>query len=344
MKVSILINNYNYARFVGRAIDSALTQSFRDCEVIVVDDGSTDDSWRVIESYGSQILALRQPNGGQGAAYNALWKAARGEFVLFLDADDCLDHDAIAACVAAAGSGIASVQFRLRLIDEDGKPLAGAVPYRMHDGDVRSVVRRFGHYAGPPGSGNFHRARSIAAAFPLEAARWRRAADTVPFITAAFSGHIHALRREMGSYRLHSRRGHGRVPGIFGNIDTSFRDALLAGDNRRNAALEVLRRNTGVEVVGPFLPLPWSLRMRALSWRMERARHPYPGDGARQILRLQRTALRHWPGYRRLEKLAMTAWVVVALCAPRALLQRLAATSTSSGARSFVKRLLGAVH
>ncbi len=100
MTVSIIINNYNYASYVGQAIDSALAQSWRDCEVIVVDDGSSDGSWPLIERYRDRARVLRQENGGQGAAYNAGWRMARGEFVLFLDADDLLDPGAIERAMA----------------------------------------------------------------------------------------------------------------------------------------------------------------------------------------------------------------------------------------------------
>ena len=66
MRVSVVINNYNYAQFVGRAVDSALEQTHPDIEVIVVDDGSQDDSLRVLQSYQPGITLIAQPNGGQG--------------------------------------------------------------------------------------------------------------------------------------------------------------------------------------------------------------------------------------------------------------------------------------
>ena len=75
---TIVIVNYNYAQFVAAAIDSALEQSYDPLEVIVVDDGSDDGSREVISSYGDRIRPLFQDNGGQGAAYNAGWRAARG--------------------------------------------------------------------------------------------------------------------------------------------------------------------------------------------------------------------------------------------------------------------------
>lgn len=86
--VSILINNYNYARFLREATESALGQAYRAIEVIVVDDGSTDDSIEVIESFGNRIRVIRKANGGQASAFNAGFTASTGEIICFLDSDD----------------------------------------------------------------------------------------------------------------------------------------------------------------------------------------------------------------------------------------------------------------
>ncbi len=86
--VSILINNYNYARFLPCAIDSALGQTYANIEVIVVDDGSTDNSREVITSYGAKIIPVLKANGGQASAFNAGFRHSTGEIICFLDADD----------------------------------------------------------------------------------------------------------------------------------------------------------------------------------------------------------------------------------------------------------------
>lgn len=338
MKVSILINNFNYGRYVAQAIDSALAQDHDDVEVIVVDDGSTDDSWRIIEGYGNAIRAVRQPNSGQGAAYNAGWSLASGEYVLFLDADDCLDPAAVSSCLRASDEDTACVQFRLRLMDESGKVLPGAVPYLMHDGYVTPVVRRFVHYAGPPGSGNFYAARAIARAFPLDASYWRRGADTTPFVAAAFAGRITSIRRELGSYRLHGRGS--RTPGILGNIDKSYSSALNASDRRRMGSLAMLRRGFGINLPGPFLPPPSDLRTRALSWRLEREQHPYP-DTRASLLRMQLDVLQHWPGFTRVERLTLLSWMAAVLSLPAPWVRHLAATNTSTGAKAWMRRRFG---
>jgi glycosyltransferase involved in cell wall biosynthesis len=86
--VSVVIPCYNQGRFLNDAIDSILRQSYANREVIVVDDGSTDCTREVAGSYGSQIRCIHQVNRGLSAARNAGLLEARGEYLLFLDADD----------------------------------------------------------------------------------------------------------------------------------------------------------------------------------------------------------------------------------------------------------------
>jgi len=88
VKVSVVIPTYNRAGFVTRAIDSALAQTYRDFEIVVVDDGSTDDTERILRAYGDRIRYLRQENAGVSRARNAGIAAARGEWIAFLDSDD----------------------------------------------------------------------------------------------------------------------------------------------------------------------------------------------------------------------------------------------------------------
>ena len=86
--VSVVIPAYNAAWCVRKAIDSVLMQDFTDREVIVVDDGSIDDTAAVLAAYGDAIHVVRKPNGGMSSARNAGIAQARGEFIAFLDADD----------------------------------------------------------------------------------------------------------------------------------------------------------------------------------------------------------------------------------------------------------------
>jgi glycosyltransferase involved in cell wall biosynthesis len=86
--VSIVLPTYNRSRLVCRAIDSVLAQSYRAFELIVVDDGSTDDTKNRLESYGDRITVIHQANRGVSAARNAGIQAASGPFIALLDSDD----------------------------------------------------------------------------------------------------------------------------------------------------------------------------------------------------------------------------------------------------------------
>lgn len=88
IKVSIIIPVYNGEVFIARALDSALAQTLKAFEVIVVDDGSSDGTRAIVEQYGQRVKYLYQSNKGPAAARNLGMKNARGEYIAFLDADD----------------------------------------------------------------------------------------------------------------------------------------------------------------------------------------------------------------------------------------------------------------
>lgn len=86
--VSVVIPAYNAAWCVRRAVDSVLAQDYRDFELLVVDDGSTDDTASILAGYGDGLRVVSKPNGGLSSARNAGIAAAQGDYVGFLDADD----------------------------------------------------------------------------------------------------------------------------------------------------------------------------------------------------------------------------------------------------------------
>lgn len=126
--VAVVITTYNHARFLAEAIESALRQDHAPAEVIVVDDGSTDDPGAVTAAY-PVVRFIRQNNAGLAAARNTGLHAASAEFILFLDADDRLLPCAIAAGLAclAASPGCAFAYGAHRRIDADGAPLGGVL-------------------------------------------------------------------------------------------------------------------------------------------------------------------------------------------------------------------------
>ncbi len=96
MKASVLINNFNYGRYLRRCIESACAQTYKDVEVVVVDDGSTDGSIDIIKSFGDKVKAVFKNNGGQASCFNAGFERSSGDIVFFLDADDEFHHEKIA--------------------------------------------------------------------------------------------------------------------------------------------------------------------------------------------------------------------------------------------------------
>jgi glycosyltransferase involved in cell wall biosynthesis len=113
--VSVLIGTYNGARYLKPTIDSVLAQTYAPIEVIVVDDGSKDDTWEILQSYGDRITAIRQANGGVPAARNTGLDHARGEFIALMDHDDLCMPERLAVQVALMDQysevGLCSTEF-----------------------------------------------------------------------------------------------------------------------------------------------------------------------------------------------------------------------------------------
>jgi glycosyltransferase involved in cell wall biosynthesis len=154
--VSVIIPCYNQGRFLGQAIDSALTQTHLPIEVIVVDDGSTDDSAEVAARYPG-VRCVKQPNRGAAAARNAGLRESTGEYVIFLDSDDRLLPDAAAIGLQhfVRHPESAMVTGRVRLIAEDGSP-AGTPAQPLVDGD-RYVALLRSNYIWTPGAAMYRR-------------------------------------------------------------------------------------------------------------------------------------------------------------------------------------------
>jgi glycosyltransferase involved in cell wall biosynthesis len=123
--VSVVIPAYNYAKFLPQAIDSALSQDYPDLEVIVIDDGSTDETPDVCAKYGNRIRYIRKVNAGLPAARNTGILAAIKPFIGFLDADDLwapgfLHH--VMSAFQGTGSEYGLVAAQATYVDEQGTP------------------------------------------------------------------------------------------------------------------------------------------------------------------------------------------------------------------------------
>ena len=203
--VSILVNNYNYEDLVGEAIDSTLAQTYPNTEVIVVDDGSTDDSRAVISAYKERVVAVCKENGGQASAFNAGFAASSGEIVLFLDADDYLFPEAVERIVKVWKAGTASVQYRLRKVDASGGHLGYLPEYgrRMDRGEVWRTLLDKGYSTAPVTSGLSFGREVLGRLLPMPEEGWHISADGYLITLAPFHGRVEAIEEPLGAYRLH---------------------------------------------------------------------------------------------------------------------------------------------
>jgi glycosyltransferase involved in cell wall biosynthesis len=204
--VSIVIDNYNYERFIGNAIGSALGQTYPGVQVVVVDDGSTDGSRQVIDRYRDRVLAVEQANGGQAAAVNAGFAASTGDLVIFLDADDELYPQAVERVVQHFEPGVAKLHFRLDAVDKDGAPLGFTNPpasQPLPAGQVVPVLLASGRYTTPVMSGNAFARGVLERILPMPEAEWRISADGYLVTAAPFHGAVVAIEERLGAYRIH---------------------------------------------------------------------------------------------------------------------------------------------
>ncbi|NEU76749.1 glycosyltransferase [Hassallia byssoidea VB512170] len=142
--VSIIIANYNYARFIGQAIDSALSQTYQNIEVIVVDDGSTDNSQKIIASYGERVVTVFKDNAGQCSCYNVGFATSRGQIICFLDSDDILLPEKVAEVVKAFKSSeeLGWCFHNLRWVDENAELLLKSSTQRSsRECDFRNMLK-----------------------------------------------------------------------------------------------------------------------------------------------------------------------------------------------------------
>ena len=208
MLVSVLINNYNYGRYLGEAIDSALGQTYPHVEVVVVDDGSTDDSREVITGYEDRVVAVFKPNGGQASAFNAGFAASSGDVVCFLDADDSFTAEKATEVVTAFAEhpDVGSCFHPVQWVSEDDTPLAG-------QSGLRGVSRRFdfraemrsgcSSFPAPATSGLCFRRSLLARIFPMPEAPGVSISDFYLKITSLGLAPMYYLDKELTLQKVH---------------------------------------------------------------------------------------------------------------------------------------------
>jgi glycosyltransferase involved in cell wall biosynthesis len=213
--VSVIVDNYNSGRFLEETIDSALDQTYPNTEVIVVDDGSTDDSREIIDGYGDQIVPVFKENGGQASAFNAGFRLSRGQVIFFLDGDDMFFPTTVEAAIGVFGSGVAKVHWPLRVIDEHGENTGQVDPSgELPEGDRRQIVIRDGpsNCVIAPTTGNAWARTFLERVLPIPKEEWRICTDLYLHTLAPLFGRIRRRSEPQAAYRVHGQNARGGKP------------------------------------------------------------------------------------------------------------------------------------
>jgi glycosyltransferase involved in cell wall biosynthesis len=211
--VSIIINNYNYACFLKEAIDSALNQTYPLTEVVVVDDGSSDDSRETIASYGNRISSVLKENGGQASALNAGVLACRGEILCFLDSDDYFYPDKVAQVVEFfSAQDVNSKPIMLHhcvaVKNDGGDDIVGMLYDRTHESpkNLYNFAQRY-HFlvylAGPTTGISINRMLADRL-FPFPEKGVRVSADDFIVYGSFLLGDVYSMDKRLSAYRVHS--------------------------------------------------------------------------------------------------------------------------------------------
>lgn len=204
-KITVVINNFNYGRFLKTAILSALNQPDVIQRVIVVDDGSSDDSISIIREFGSKIVPLYLKNCGQLNACLSALPLVTTQYVHFLDSDDELTPEFGREIAAVLSFRPAKIQMRLRTIDENGiflNCIWPPYPRRYSSAKMQSDIRHWGWCVSPPTSGNVF-SMDLLMLLAQNPCKYERFIDGVILYIAPFIGKVITLNKALVNYRVH---------------------------------------------------------------------------------------------------------------------------------------------
>lgn len=206
--VSVIISNYNYGSYLRAAIESALNQTYKNVEIIVVDDGSTDHSRDILASYKNYIIPILKENGGQASAWNAGFSIARGEIICFLDSDDLWLPTKVKRIVdiLSAVNGIGMIRHKLRLIPEQYNYPPQEIP-SFRTSSIEAVppsqILEIRFHA--PSSALSFLKNVLAQLMPIPEEDFRISADSYLYTFAPLLGKVVSLDEVLGYYRVHDR-------------------------------------------------------------------------------------------------------------------------------------------
>lgn len=292
--VSLVIFSYNYELYLREAIDSALNQTYPHTEVIVVDDGSTDSSREIIESYKDKVKPVYKENGGVASAFNVGFPLSKGEIVCFLDSDDVWLPQKVVKVVEAfnAAPNAVVTYHKIQNIDALSKPFGKPwPPYKAIIGDISSqVTRTGGWWPFPPTSALSFRRKFLCKVMPMpeKGEEYRVWVDSYLADLAPFLGEVVGLDQVLSYYRCHGSN-------LWNNSATVSQDLQTARVLKDNES-RVSRLNLGLKRLG----IDSEVRL-AEHWPYQLLK--YQQDKKGSLILLSRLALRNPWEHRLLSKL-----------------------------------------
>jgi glycosyltransferase involved in cell wall biosynthesis len=202
--ISILINNYNYGRFLAAAIESVLNQSSPPEQIIVVDDGSTDNSVEIARSYEQRgVILIEKENGGQNSAIRLGLKHVNQEYTIILDSDDTLRPDACAKIKATVtkDNQPTAVMYRLRVINLKGEQLNSLPVLPFIRSNTKAYIRKHGYINHAPTSGNAYKTSFLQSTFSY--VKVGSFCDGFLAWAAGWQGDIAYVDEDLGEYLVH---------------------------------------------------------------------------------------------------------------------------------------------
>lgn len=343
LAVDVVINNYNYGRFLADAIESALGQSHGRVRTIVVDDGSSDGSRKLLRDYEDRVTIVLKENGGQASALNLGMERSEGDLVIFLDADDTLHPEAAARVAAAfaANEAVVKVQFRTEVIDAEGEPTGAIKPAAhlpMPSGDLRRDELAFPYdLVWMATSANAFRAEALRRILPIPERDFRLCADWYLVHLTALLGEVVSLEEVCGSYRLHGANSY-EPQGA--DLDIAHLRTTIGFAAVTSPQLLRLAGELGLPRPEQILSLA-DLANRMISLKLEPGLHAIESDRAAGLVLDASRAARRRSNVSTVMKAMFVAWFAAMAIVPRPLARRLATLFLFPQRRSSLNRLLG---
>jgi glycosyltransferase involved in cell wall biosynthesis len=322
VKFSIIVINYNYSQYLAEAIASALAIDVSEKEVIVVDDGSTDNSAAVIERFGERITVVFKTNGGALSCVNEAFRYSSGEIVIFLDADDRISRDVARFVLSVWDHDSAKVQYLANVIDENGASLGRVQPNFTKvpaQADMRRSVITTTNYVSSACSGNAYARWYLAEILPLPESytAHKNAPDDLLNPLVPLYGKVTTLLVPLCDYRHH-----GANDGVLLRFQIDNVKRMVQRDRER---LDFVRKKAiqrgSVVAVDALFNCPYHIIECTVLRKYSAALSPY-GFTLIKLTVLGICAIARYRCISALEKFTLIGWFFCVCLAPRSIALR----------------------